>query len=74
MRLKKKLKQSRRDFQGQYECEHCGHEVTDQGLRSYDDAYFHLYVIPSFPCPACGKKADPNTPKTAPDVPAHIVI
>ena len=71
MRLKKKISQHRRDFQAIYECEHCGHEHKGYG---YDDHNFHTNVIPDMTCPECGKTAADSTPKTMPDVPAHLTI
>lgn len=72
MRIRTKLRQHRRDFWAIYECEHCGHETGEQD--GYDDQNFHVNVIPNMTCPECGKTADPATPNTAPDVPAHVVI
>lgn len=71
MHIKKKLHQSRRDFEAVYQCEHCGHETNGSG---YDDANFHQNVIPRMSCTECGKTADASTPTTVPDVPAHVVI
>ena len=50
MKLIKILAQNRRDFQGQYKCEFCGHEETDNNMNSYDDRYFHDNVIPNMKC------------------------
>ena len=47
MKLIEVIDQSRRDFQGKYECEFCGHIETDSGMDSYDDRYFHVNVIPN---------------------------
>lgn len=71
MRIHHKISQSRRDFRAVYECEHCGHQRTDYG---YDDENFHRNVIPDMNCEKCGEKAPTDAPKTAPDVPAHVVI
>lgn len=71
MRIKRKYAQHRRDFRAVYECDHCGTQVQGNG---YDDENFHRNVIPSMPCPVCKKVADPSTPVTAPDVPAHTVL
>ena len=54
MRIKKILRQHRRDFTAVFECEHCGAEVTKTG---YDDENFHLNVVPDMECGACKKKA-----------------
>jgi len=67
MHLTKKLSQYRRDFQGIYTCEHCGHQQTSHG---YDDDYFHTHVIPSMRCTNCDRIAEPTTPTSTPDVPA----
>lgn len=71
MRIKTKISQHRRDFTAIYECEHCGHEQRRDG---YDDANFHVNVIPNMKCPDCGEAAAASTPKTMPDVPAHVTI
>jgi len=71
MRIKKKISQHRRDFRAVYVCEHCDHEHTDYG---YDDHNFHVNVIPSMKCPECGETSPKDSPKTMPDVPAHVVI
>lgn len=55
MKLIKILKQSRRDFQGEYQCEFCGHIRKNEGMNSYDDRYYHDNVIPRMICPVCGK-------------------
>jgi predicted RNA-binding Zn-ribbon protein involved in translation (DUF1610 family) len=55
MKLIEKLNQSRRDFQGCYKCQSCGHIETDKGLDSYDDDNFHDNVIPKMKCENCGK-------------------
>jgi len=57
MKIKEIKSQSRRDFTAIYECEHCGHEIEDEG---YDDAYFHTNVIPEMKCESCTKKASDN--------------
>lgn len=54
MKIKKIISQHRRDFIAIYECEHCGAEHEGEG---YDDANFHVNVIPSIKCKECGKKA-----------------
>jgi hypothetical protein len=71
MRIKQKTSQHRRDFTAVYACEHCDHEVEGRG---YDDANFHANVIPFAPCPECNKIAPETAPRTAPDVPAGVVI
>jgi hypothetical protein len=55
MKLIKILDQVRRDFKGQYQCEFCKNIVTDSGMSSYDDRYFHDNVIPNMKCPNCKK-------------------
>ena len=55
MRIKKILRQHRRDFTALYECEHCGALKEDSG---YDDEYFHMNIVPTMKCPECGKIAD----------------
>lgn len=72
MRIKTKLNQHRRDFWAIYECEHCGHETGKQS--GYDDANFHVNVIPNMKCSECGETAADGTPKTMPDVPAHVIL
>ncbi len=55
MKIKTIHEQIRRDFWADFECEHCGHIVSD--VCGYDDSYFHREVIPSFVCPECKKTA-----------------
>lgn len=55
MRIKHKITQYRRDFDAVFECEHCGLEIESGG---YDDANFHINVIPNMACPECLKTAD----------------
>lgn len=55
MKLIKILDQSRRDFQGTYKCEFCGHIKTDSSMDSYDDRFYHDNVIPNKKCPKCNK-------------------
>lgn len=58
MKLINILAQNRRDFQGQYKCEFCGNEETDNSMDSYDDRYFHDNVIPNRKCSKCGKSTN----------------
>ena len=57
MRIKNIIYQNRRDFNAEYECEHCGNIIIGRG---YDDTNFHYNVIPEMKCKKCGKKADDN--------------
>lgn len=52
MRIKKMLSQHRRDFRAIFICEGCWNGYETSG---YDDRNFHDNVIPSLPCPKCGK-------------------
>ena len=54
MKIKRIINQHRRDFDAEYECEHCGHIEVGYG---YDDANFHNNVIPKMKCEKCGKTA-----------------
>ena len=55
MRLIKKMNQSRRDFDGEYECENCGKiEILKD---CYDDSNFHDNVTPGWECKSCGKSS-----------------
>lgn len=58
MKLIEKIKQSRRDFQGEYECQGCGNVETDSGYESYDDDYFHDFVIPAKTCSKCSESTN----------------
>lgn len=69
MHIKQKISQYRRDFNAEYECEHCGGRQQGSG---YDDAYFHEYVIPSMACAGCGKCA--VEAMSSPDVPEGAII
>lgn len=55
MRLTKILRQNRRDFQGEYQCEFCGNVYKNTGMDSYDDRYYYDNVIPHMTCSVCGK-------------------
>lgn len=58
MKLKEILSQHRRDFQGKYECEFCGHIDVDEYMDSYNDRYYHENVIPNMKCGKCGKSTN----------------
>ena len=55
MRIRKILNQNRRDFQAEYECEHCGDIHKGSG---YDDANFHNNVIPAMICKKCDRTSE----------------
>ena len=57
MHIHKFISQDRRDFVAIYICEHCDHRKESMG---YDDANYHLNVIPNFECPKCHKTAGEN--------------
>lgn len=59
MRIKKITSQHRRDFQADYECQHCGHIQKASG---YDDDHFHNNVVPTLECKSCGKTGGNQTP------------
>jgi len=69
MRIKRKIRQHRRDFTAIYQCERCGHEREGSG---YDDHYFHQHVIPAMVCDGCGEIG--RGPSSSPDVPAGVVL
>ncbi len=54
MKIKRIISQHRRDFEAEYECEHCGETKTGMG---YDDSNFHENVIPDMTCGSCDRKA-----------------
>lgn len=53
MKLIEKTWQNRRDFDGIYECEGCGHKQEEKDC--YDDRNFHDNVSPNWKCSQCGK-------------------
>lgn len=55
MKLQRIIKQHRRDFQGEYQCEFCNHISRDKGMDSYDDRFYHDVVIPNAKCKICGE-------------------
>lgn len=69
MKIKRIVRQHRRDFTAIYECQHCSHTQEGQG---YDDSYFHESVIPKMPCQECGKDSYDQPPTSAPSIPAHV--
>jgi hypothetical protein len=54
MKIKEILWRNRNDFQAVYECEFC--QATQESY-GYDDANFHLNVIPNSICKVCKKKS-----------------
>lgn len=71
MHIDHKIRQYRRDFTARYTCEHCGFSAEGPG---YDDEHFHTAVIPDMACPACHKKAGPDSPMSAPDVDPNLTL
>ena len=71
MKIKEILRQSRRDFTANFECEHCGDVVKKNG---YDDHFFHNDVIPGWVCVKCGKKASDDYRPLQPKHPAEAVL
>jgi transcription elongation factor Elf1 len=71
MHIKRIISQSRRDFQAEYECEHC--KATEKSY-GYDDANFHTNVIPNMKCKSCGKTASDNYQPQQTKYPAGYVI
>ena len=69
MHIKKKISQSRRDFQAIYACEHCGYEEESYG---YDDYNFHANVIPKMECKKCTKTSGIVTSEA--DIPADQIL
>lgn len=55
MKLTRIINQYRRDFQGEYQCEFCGHIDKDEYMVGYDDRNYHDNVIPNMECLKCGK-------------------
>lgn len=71
MKIKEITSQHRRDFQAIYECEHCGHTHKNYG---YDDANFHVNVIPKMKCEKCGKTSSENYRPLATKYGEHEII
>lgn len=66
MKLTRRYDQHRRDFKGDFECEHCGH--IEEGVTCYDDSHFHAHVIPGKVCKECGLTGgSPTTKPLQPD-------
>ena len=63
MKIKQILRQYRRDFWAIFRCEACGYECEGRG---YDDANFHVNVIPKMKCPQCGKTEQEINPNYRP--------
>lgn len=53
MRIAKITAQYRNDFYADMVCEHCGSEA--KLTTGYNDANYHVNVIPAIHCTACGK-------------------
>ena len=71
MKIKRIISQNRRDFQAVYECEHCEWGQIGPG---YDDMHFHQHVVPTMPCPKCGKTAGDDYRPLAPKHPDGEVV
>ena len=72
MRIKIIIRQYRRDFWADYECEHCGYIEKNQA--GYDDAYFHNEVIPKMVCKNCGKSAPADYTPLVPRYPENMQV
>jgi len=72
MRIRKIVRQHRRDFWAIYECEHCGYVSEEES--GYDDEYFHNEVIPKMKCPKCGKTASEDYRPLQPKYKAWEII
>jgi len=57
MKIKRIIRQNRRDFVAIFQCEHC---ETEEERSGYDDANFHRNVIPTFKCKNCNKTSPDN--------------
>ena len=55
MKIKKKTRIHRNDFNAIYICEFCGKETEEQ--YGYNDSNFYQNVIPNMECEKCGKKS-----------------
>lgn len=53
MKIIKMLRQYRRDFHADMQCENCG--VIQKNVKGYDDRNFYDNVIPVMKCNKCGK-------------------
>ena len=71
MKIKKMLRQHRRDFTAIYECEHCPHTEESRG---YDDTHFHENVIPNMICKKCGKKATTDYQPKETKYPNEVIV
>ena len=69
MKITKTYNWSRRDFSYDMKCEHCNHEVKNNG-GGYDDSFYYNNVIPSIKCPKC--KESSNSKET--EAPKSIVV
>jgi predicted RNA-binding Zn-ribbon protein involved in translation (DUF1610 family) len=72
MKIKRIISQHRRDFNADYECEHCGFIKKDS--YGYDDTNFHQNVIPEMRCKHCGEKADDNYRPLATKYPEGLLV
>ena len=57
MKIKEIIHQHRRDFVAMFECEHCKHQ---EQMRGYDDANYHVNVVPNMECRICKKTSPEN--------------
>jgi hypothetical protein len=71
MKIKKIIRQHRRDFTAIYICEHCKEEEEKGG---YDDSNFHVNVVPGMICKNCKKSAGDCYEARAPKYPENEVV
>ena len=64
MRLVKTYNFHRRDFTGNFQCEHC--DFITYSVSCYDDTNFHQNVIPAMVCPVCKLASPAGVPITQP--------
>ena len=72
MKIKEITDRNRRDFWATFICEHCGNE--EKNRSGYDDANYHMNVIPNIKCLKCGKKSPPDYEPEDTKYPAGQVV
>ena len=77
MEITKTYGWSRRDFNYDAKCQHCGNEKKN--IRGYDDSNYYNNVVPNMKCEKCGestnsKECDHVILKNAPRYEANLVM
>lgn len=71
MHIVSMIRQNRRDFTADFECEHCQRITVISGC---DDYNLHHKVIPAMECLSCGEISPPEYVPWATKYPENVVL